>query len=602
MKRHKESEKNSSRRNFIKTTAAGVSATALAGFSARSAGATELPKKWDKEADVVVVGCGGAGTTAAITARDAGAKVIILEKAPEGGGNSRVGGAQFSYSTPEKKDNAAKYLYYACNGTTPMDVCQAWADEMVHNREWLDKMGVANTTFGQQARGGAPGGIPGGAPGGVRGGAPGGAPDGAPGGDPGGAPGGDPGGAPGGFPGGAQSGALSGGDYRQFPGSDGIGTAIMTGWGMAWYNAIEKQMKNRGIDILFNTPAMELVQDCTTREIRGVKATSESKDIFIKAKRGVILCSGGFEFSEDMIKNYLRPTTIKFTGWKYNTGDGIKMAQAVGADLWHMNLIASAAAAIETPPMPMAWMYPSTKANGFIWVNKYGERFIAESMRGAWDAHKSFMGMVMWDWRRDRKDPEYPLSPHYLIFDETTRKAGAIAGWEGMANVITPKRLGGNASEWGATDGNWSKDNSAEIEKGWIMKANTIKELAAVIAGPELPAEKLEATVNKYNEFCEGGVDKDFGRQANSLVKIATPPYYAVRYWPGGFSTLGGPKRNAKGQVLHVDGKPIERLYSAGSLGHIHGQVYNMSGANYCECFVWGRISGRNAAGLKPWS
>lgn len=549
MKRNRSTKKGISRRNFIKTTAAGVGATALAGFSATVARAAGLPEKWDKEADVVVVGCGGAGTTAAITAHDAGAKVIIIEKAPEGGGNSRVGGAQFSYSTPEKKDNAAKYLYHACNGTTPMDVCQAWADEMIHNREWLDNMGVANTTFGR----------------------------------------------------GTNDGSLSGGDYREFPGADGIGTAIMTGWGMAWYNVIEKQIKDRGIEILFNTPAKELIQDCATKEILGVRVNSEGNDMFIKAKNGVILCTGGFEYNEDMKKNYLRPTTIKFTGWKYNTGDGIKMAQAVGADLWHMNLICSASAAIETPPMPMAWMYPSTKANGYIWVNKYGERFVREGGR-TWNPHKSFMGMVLWDWRRDRKDPEYPLSPHYLIFDEPTRKAGAIAGWEGMANVITPKRLGGNASEWGADDGGWSQDNSAEIEKGWIMKADTIRGLAAAIDGPELPAETLEATVNKWNEYCEAGVDKEFGRQGNELVKIATPPYYAVRYWPGGFSTHGGPRRNAKGQVMDVFGKPIGRLYSAGSLGHIHGQVYNMSGSNYCECFVWGRISGRNAAAEKPWS
>ncbi len=549
MKCNRSTDKGLSRRDFIRTTAAGAGAAALAGVSPRPAGAAGLPKKWDREVDVIVVGCGGAGTTAAITAHDAGAKVIILEKAPEGGGNSRVGGAQFTYSTPEKKDNAAKYLYYACNGTTPMDVCQAWADEMVHNRGWLDKMGVANRVMRETA-----------------------------------------------------DGSLSGGDYSQFPGADGMGTAIMTGWGMAWYNVIEKQIKDRGIEIMFNAQAKELVQDCATREIRGVRASSEGKDRYIKARKAVVLCTGGFEFNEDMKKNYLRPTTIKFTGWKYNTGDGIKMAQAVGADLWHMNLIASASAAIETPPMPMAWMYPSTKANGFIWVNKYGERFMAEGMRGGWDAHKSFMGMVLWDWRRDRKDPEYPLSPHYLIFDETTRKAGPIAGWEGMANQITPIRLGGNASEWGAADGGWSKDNSAEIEKGWIMKSDTISGLAAIIAGPELPAEKLEAAVNRWNGFCEAGEDKDFGRSGRDLVKIETPPYYAVRYWPGGFSTLGGPRRNAKGQVMGADERPIGRLYSAGSLGHIHGQVYNMSGANYCECFVWGRISGRNAAALEPWS
>jgi succinate dehydrogenase/fumarate reductase flavoprotein subunit len=173
---------------------------------------------------------------------------------------------------------------------------------------------------------------------------------------------------------------------------------------------------------------------------------------------------------------------------------------------------------------------------------------------------------------------------------------------QGMANAITPKHLGGNASEWGAEDGGWSKDNMAEIEKGWIMKAGTIKGLAEVMAEPELPPEKLEATVSRWNEFCEAGEDKDFGRTGRSLVKIATPPYYAVRYWPGGFSTCGGPRKNAEGQVMGANGKPIGRLYAAGSLGHTLGQAYSMAGANYCECFVWGRITGRNAAALTSWA
>jgi len=550
MKPENESQKIS-RRDFIRTTAVGVGGAALTGVGPGEARASGRPEKWDRETDVVIVGCGGAGTTAAITAHDAGAEVIVLEKAPEGGGNSRVGGGQFSYSTPEKKDQAALYMYNACNGTTPMDVCQAWADEMVHNRDWLTKMGVENTVMPT-----SDGSLP------------------------------------------------MGCDYKQIPGADGIGTSLMTGVGKTWYIAIEKQMKDRGIEILFDTPAAELVQDCATKEILGVRVSSEGKDRFIKARKGVVLCSGGFEFNEDMKKNYLRPSTIKFTGWIYNTGDGIKMAQAVGADLWHMNLMCSAGAAIETPPMKMAWMYPSTRGSGYIWVNKYGERFINESGR-TWGNHQAFMGMSLWDWRSDRKDTEYPLSPHYLIFDEVTRKAGAIGnfgGTQGMANAITPKRLGGNASEWGASDGGWSQDNSAEIEKGWILRGDTIEALAGAMAEPELPAEKLAAAVSRWNGFCEAGEDRDFGRTGRSLVKIANPPYYAIRYWPGGFSTCGGPRKNAQGQVMGVNGQPIGRLYAAGSLGHTLGQVYSMAGANYCECFVWGRITGRNVAGLNPWA
>ena len=87
-----------------------------------------------------------------------------------------------------------------------------------------------------------------------------------------------------------------------------------------------------------------------------------------------------------------------------------------------------------------------------------------------------------------------------------------------------------------------------------------------------------------------------------NLEKIQKPPYYAIEIWPGGFSTCGGPRKNAMGQVMGVDGNPIKRLYEAGSLGHTCGQVYSMSGANYCEVFVWGRISGRNVAALKSWA
>jgi len=555
MKRNRSTKKDLSRRDFIRTTAAGVGATALAGFSATEAGAAGLPEKWDKEADVVVAGCGGAGTTAAITAHDAGAKVIILEKAPEGGGNSRVGGGQFTFSTAEKKDNAATYLYAACNGTTPKDVCQAWADEMVHNREWFDKMGVAYSAFGDK---------------------------------------------------------LGGGDFRSLPGgSDGTGTGVLKGYGLAWYKAIEKQLQTRKIEIMFNAPAVELIQHPATKEILGVKVASEGREKFIKARKGVVLCTGGFEFNEDMKKNYLRPTGIKFTGWIYNTGDGIKMAQAVGADLWHMNIIASALYTIVTPESEMGWMYPEPKGSSHILVTKYGQRFMKE---GGWWPHRSIMGYSLWDWRENRKDTEYPCCPHYMIFDETTRLAGAIGINEksiftGMGSTITPKWLGGTAPGWGEAGGGWSADNSAEIEKGWIKKADAIAALAGAIGG-EMTADALTAAVTRWNGFCDAGVDSDFGRTnaggggmfPTKLAKIEKPPFYAIELWPGGFSTCGGPRKNALGQILDPFGNPIKRLYEAGSLGHTCGQVYSLSGANYCEVFVWGRISGRNAASLKPWS
>jgi succinate dehydrogenase/fumarate reductase flavoprotein subunit len=400
---------------------------------------------------------------------------------------------------------------------------------------------------------------------------------------------------------------LTGGDFKGIQGSDGVGTGMFNA--LSWYEAMEKQMEDRGIEVLYGTPATELVQDCTTKEILGVKVNSDGKDMFIKARKGVVLCSGGFEFNDDMKKNYLRPSTIKFTGWIYNTGDGIKMAQAVGADLWHMNMICSALYTIVTPESEMGWIYPEPKGSNYILVNKYGERFMRE---GAWFPHRSFMGYSLWDWRSDRKDSEYPCCPHYMIFDETTRVAGPIGSSDQsrmsrMGNTATPTWLGGSAPGWGEKGGGWSQDNSAEIKKGWIKKADTIDALAAVIGG-EMAPETLAATVDRWNGFCDAGVDSDFARTNRSdmtptgLGKIKTPPYYAVEIWPGGFSTCGGPRKNARGQVLDVFGNPIKRLYGAGSLGHTCGQVYAMSGANYCECFVWGRITGRDVAALKSWA
>jgi hypothetical protein len=198
-----------------------------------------------------------------------------------------------------------------------------------------------------------------------------------------------------------------------------------------------------------------------------------------------------------------------------------------------------------------------------------------------------------------------------MIFDETGRLAGPIgcdseSMLSRMGNTITPKRLGGNTSEWGVKDGGWSRDNGVEIEKGWIRKADTIAALARDIGG-EMRPEALAETVARWNGFCDAGVDSDFGRTDRSgmtptgLGKIETPPFYAIEIWPGGFSTCGGPKKNAEGQVMDVFGRPIARLYEAGSMGHTCGQVYAISGANYCECFVWGRISGRNVAALKSW-
>ena len=148
----------------------------------------------------------------------------------------------------------------------------------------------------------------------------------------------------------------------------------------------------------------------------------------------------------------------------------------------------------------------------------------------------------------------------------------------------------------------WSKDCSEEIKSGLVMKAGSVEELAGVIG---VPAENLKATLAKWNSDLETGDDKEFGRPREKKGRtvsapIKNAPFYAIKLYPAMLNTQGGPRRNDKGQIINVFGKPIDGLYSAGELGSIWGTIYQGS-SNVAECLVFGKIAGRNAALCKPW-
>jgi succinate dehydrogenase/fumarate reductase flavoprotein subunit len=546
MRHHKKAKNAVSRRSFIKGAALGVSAAVASGLQAGdlSAKSRQYVDKWDHEADVVIVGYGGAGAVAAITAHDAGARVLVMEKAPvEGGGSTRMSGGQSAYIEAKDAAGAAEYLYAGCFGTTPKDVCLAWAEEIAENDDWLTEMGIKWMDMKPPSGGGS-----------------------------------------------RPSGKVA--DFPNFSGANAMKSLMINGGGSAFFKTVNDHIIKRGIKILFDTPATDLIQDTDTKEILGVKAKNKGKNINIKARKAVILCTGGFDFDEEMVKNYLRPIPIKFTGWKYNTGDGVKMAQAIGSDLWHMNALCSAGQVVVSPLSEIAWMYTRAQGPNFIWVNRYGRRFACESP--SWFDHRASMGYTIWDWSDTQKDAGYPCIPFYLIFDEKTRLAGPIGGSFGSMGVTSiSKELGGISEAW-------SKDNSREVEAGWIKRGGSVRELAALL-GDDIDPVLLEDSVTRWNAFCAADKDQDFGR-SEKLAPIETPPFYGLKMYPGGFNTLGGPRRNGKAQVLDTKKDPIPRLYSAGALGSIAGHIYCVVGHNWSELMSFGRIAGRNAAAEKPWS
>lgn len=142
----------------------------------------------------------------------------------------------------------------------------------------------------------------------------------------------------------------------------------------------------------------------------------------------------------------------------------------------------------------------------------------------------------------------------------------------------------------------WSDDNGAELAKGWIKRAETITALAQTMG---LNPAALEETVTRWNAHCHAGADHDFGR-IKMLSPIKEAPFYAMEISPSMLNTQGGPRRNARGQIVRPDGSPVPRLYSAGELGSIYSYLYQGTG-NIGECLAFGRIAGRNAAAEQPW-
>ncbi len=289
---------------------------------------------------------------------------------------------------------------------------------------------------------------------------------------------------------------------------------------------------------MYETAVVHLIKD--NDEIIGVIAYQRGKRISIRADQAVILTCGGFENNPIMIRNYLNALpNIYPTGTPYNTGDGIRMALEVGADLWHMNNIAGPELFFKAPEFPVARWINFPHVDNYIFVAGDGKRFIAEGQQGmAIDRHGKVNYHGMW------MQQVAPVPIHW-IFDESVRKSGCI---------------GESFCCWDVSHGNlydWSEDNLREVEKGWIKKADSVRELSKLI---NISPDVLEATVVRYNTFTKEGKDLEFGRNPAWMAPIATPPYYAMELTPSFINTQGGPRRNEKAQVIGLDGKPVSRL------------------------------------------
>jgi len=567
----KDSRKTLSRRGLVRAAATtGIGAVAMAG-TAVSRAAAAAPDRWDFDADVVVVGYGGAGACAAIAAADAGASVIILEKQPAAKHypNTRMSGGLF-HSPNADGDKAALKQYatalmsgenlpWKLEGEQPensQELASVYSERAPDNLPFMKRI---DPDFNPVRAGGAA--FPT-------------------------------------FPGARESG------YRVYVSSylgknEDVATITKPKNekmnGEAYFACLAYGISTRkGISVMYETPAARLITN-DNGEVLGVIAKQGGKDIAIKGKRAVIMTSGGYEYNMAMRKAFLEGPGVDgwaFYGTTANTGDGIEMALHVGAGLTKAGKAASrmiTAVPIRVNGLRIGLITDSVGAANSIVTDNYGSRFTDEVLITVDPSRYFFYKEAI---KFDVVKLDYPRNPGWMIFDETLRARQCITA------------MGLSTAGFGFVP--WQKDNLDAIERGWILKGNTLEELAAKIKAHSdnrklLNEQALVAAVAKYNQACTNGKDEEFGRKVDAKGLINKPPYYALPLYAGGPNTKGGISANAKREVLDWFGKPIPRLYTAGEISSVFKFVYQ-GGGNLTECIVFGRIAGENAAQQKPWT
>ncbi|MCX7634568.1 MAG: FAD-binding protein, partial [Syntrophales bacterium] len=364
--------------------------------------------------------------------------------------------------------------------------------------------------------------------------------------------------------------------------------------GEAFFYVLREAVEKRKVKVLYATPAKRLVTNDRGEVIGVIGQGKGGQEIAVKAKRAVIITTGGYEFNKEMRKAFLEGPGVE--GWAFygspeNTGDGIEMAIRVGAALAKVGKAASrmiAAVPIRYNGLKIGMITDSVGGPNSIVIDNYGNRYAAETLITTDPSRYFFYKEAV---RFDILELNYPRIPSWMIFDETFRTRGPLTS------------MGISTAGYGFVP--WTKDNLDAVKRGWILQADTVEALAEKIKQHRenrnmMVAANLVKTINRYNEFCKNKKDEDFGRKAATLAPVDKPPFYAIPLYAGGPNTKGGIACNARREVLDWTGKPIPRLFTAGEISSALKFVYQ-GGGNLTECIVFGRIAGRNAAALKPW-
>lgn len=323
---------------------------------------------------------------------------------------------------------------------------------------------------------------------------------------------------------------------------------------------LKEAAEKRGVKIMFNTAVTGLLLDKDKRVI-GVSAKGKAGSKNVKARRGVILATGGIGRDEERLKainpGFAQVVPLMGPG---HTGDGHRMAEELGASVRDMEYVKPTFGIYETSTTnaDLVFMY----YNGAILVNKEGKRFVNESI-----SYKD-VGMAA----LDQTD-----GVGIQIFDQKLYEVGLK-----KAEGLRPEK-----AIWGLDAGRLKL----------LVKADTVEELASKIA---VSPKVLKESIDRYNSQVDRGKDSDFNRETlvggtGKPVRIDTPPFYAFASKGAFPGTYGGIVVDEDMHVLNREGR-IPGLYAVGEIvGGLHGASY-MTGTAVGKAVIFGRVAGRNVA------
>jgi 3-oxosteroid 1-dehydrogenase len=348
-------------------------------------------------------------------------------------------------------------------------------------------------------------------------------------------------------------------------------------------------MRRLEVTVWLDSPLVSLIK-AEDGGVTGAVVRHEGREVRVKARGGVILATGGFDHNPEMRAEYQPFVPEDFSlGNAANTGDGVRAGQEAGAavalmdEAWWFPTLAWPSGRLHM--MLNERMMPSQ----FI-VNGAGERFINEATPYSEFGHAMIEGQASGT----------TYMPCWLITDAHSWRRYVVAGHLPLPQIpFAPVPTGPAMVE-------------AWLQEGVAKQGSSLAELAAAIG---VPAEALERTAARYDEVAAGGHDDDFGRGDSAydryygdetmpnpnFAPLHGPPYYAFKIVLGDLGTNGGLVTDEDGRVLREDGSPIAGLYATGNTSAaVMGRTYAGAGATIGPAMTFGfRAANHVAAKLK---